>query len=206
MTEKPRGSAPARRPGGRSARVREAVLTAALDELSSVGYTALSVAGVAERAGVNKTSLYRRWGDKESLLSDALAAVVVDPVEPRDTGSLEGDLRSYARGIVARLTAGRMGTAIAALLTPEALALPAVANARDAIFATRRPLSAEIIRRAVARGDVPEDTDADLTIDHLVAPIYFRLLLSGDPVDEACADTAARAAASAARAGAFAPQ
>lgn len=184
--------------------MRDAVRSAALDELAAVGYAAFSVTAVAARAGVNKTTVYRRWGDREALIADTLGALVVDPVEPDDTGDLDADLRSYARGIVTRLTSP-WGRALAALLTPEALATPGVASAREAIFATRRPRSAEIVRHAVDRGELPAGTEPEVMIDHLVAPIYFRLLLSGEPLDLACADTAARAAAAAGRAGAFAP-
>lgn len=190
------------RPGGRSARVRAAVIDAVFDELIEVGYPAFSVPSVATRAGVNKTSLYRRWGGRDELLADALESVVLAPVIPRDTGSLDGDLRDYARAIATFLP-GREGRAILSLMSPEARSLPAVHSARAAIFRSRRELSRDIIARAIERDEVPADTRADDVIDHLVAPLYFRLLFSADPPTPTLADVSARATAIAAKAGAF---
>src|SRR5579863_7338677 len=83
---------PVRRPGGRSARVRARVLEATLDELVESGYAGMTVQGVAARAGVNKTSLYRRWGSKGGLLADALLSSSSDLTDPADTGNLRQDL------------------------------------------------------------------------------------------------------------------
>src|SRR5580704_17090023 len=84
--------APRRRPGGRSARVRAAVLEATLDELAENGYAAMTMQGVADRAGVNKTSLYRRWAGKAGLLAEALLATSADVTDPPATGEMRRDL------------------------------------------------------------------------------------------------------------------
>ncbi|BDD81338.1 hypothetical protein TPB0596_11010 [Tsukamurella pulmonis] len=193
-----------RRSGGRSARVQAEVFAAVLAELVEVGYAGLTVPGVARRAGVHKTTIYRRWEDRDSLLVAALAAFTAVPVEPQDTGSLERDLRRYAEGVIG-VVAGPSGRVLRALFTSDAGALDGVSAVREQIFASRRPLSAAIIERAVGRGDVPAGTDPYDTIDYLVAPIYFRLLLSGGALDDALAGQAAAATAAAARAGAFRP-
>src|SRR5918992_5228630 len=81
------------RPGGRTARVREAVIAATYDELAERGYAGLTVERVALRSGVHKTTLYRRWGGVDGLLADALAWSSLEPWDVPDTGTLEGDLR-----------------------------------------------------------------------------------------------------------------
>ena len=80
------------RTGGRSARVREAILTAAFGELIDNGYAALSMEAVASRAGVNKTTIYRRWPTLDDLLVDALMEWSHDAFPDHNTGSIETDL------------------------------------------------------------------------------------------------------------------
>ena len=92
---------PRRRPGGRSARVRAAALEATLAELAESGYPELTLARVASRAGVNKTTLYRRWGTREALVLDAMLELAGEGVKIPDTGSLHGDLLAIARGSAA---------------------------------------------------------------------------------------------------------
>src|SRR5688500_3299261 len=91
-----------RRPVGRGPKLRKAVLAATLLELADRGYAALSIEDVARRAGVNKTTVYRRWGDRQSLVVDALTdemAVVTIP----DTGTIEGDLRAWVLSLIRAL-------------------------------------------------------------------------------------------------------
>src|SRR2546421_3031759 len=86
-----------RRPGGRTARVRAAVLAATLDDLVEHGYAQLSLDGVARRAGVHKTTVYRRWGSKEALVLELMRERAAQEVPIPDTGTLRGDLVELAR-------------------------------------------------------------------------------------------------------------
>ena len=94
------------RTGGRSERVREAVLAAALHELTVNGYAALSVEAVASRAGVNKTTIYRRWPTLDDLLVDALMTWSHDAIPGPDTGSIETDLLALGRELADQLDGG----------------------------------------------------------------------------------------------------
>ncbi|MGH2990964.1 MAG: TetR/AcrR family transcriptional regulator [Solirubrobacterales bacterium] len=172
----------ARRPGGRSARVRAAALTAALEELADNGYSALSLERVARRAGVHKTTLYRRWGTREELVLDAMLDRATEGIPVRDTGSLRNDLLELARGSAATVSTPEV----------EALARAVAAGApRDAKLAaaTRRfwtqrlALDGEIVERAIARGEVPAGTRPGPMIEAVLGPLYFRLLVTGEPVD-----------------------
>jgi AcrR family transcriptional regulator len=92
------------RPGGRTARVRAAVLDATVAELVERGYAALSVEGVVARAGVNKTTVYRRWGSKDSLIVDAVETFAVAQADVPDSGDVDEDLQLWARSILRTLT------------------------------------------------------------------------------------------------------
>src|SRR5436309_15957251 len=93
-----------RRPGGRSARIRQAVLDAAFAELGEKGYGGLSIEAVAQRSGVAKTTVYRRWPTRDELVADALDSRS-DRNEPLpDTGPLRGDLKALCEGVRAKIT------------------------------------------------------------------------------------------------------
>jgi AcrR family transcriptional regulator len=190
------------RPGGRTARTRAAVLEATVAELAGHGYEALTVERVAARAGVHKTTLYRRWGGKQGLVAEAVEAFGAAAVVVPDSGSVQEDLRRWARSIVAMLTAHDSGAVVRALFstgeTPELLDL------RRRFYRARAALVVPIVERAVARGELPPGTDAEEVIKQVGAPLYYRFLVIAEPLTPAAADLAADAAVAAARAGVFA--
>ncbi|MFJ8857144.1 TetR/AcrR family transcriptional regulator [Streptomyces sp. NPDC102451] len=190
------------RPGGRTARVRESVLRAAGDALVEQGFDRLDLADVARRAEVGKTTVYRRWSTAAGLVADLLTEMAEQSVPRTDTGSLDEDLRSNARLVVRTLTDPRQGplfTAVVAAATCDAR----TAEALHRFYAVRIEEWAGCVDAAVARGELPPRTDAREVIRAVSAPLYYRLLASGDPLDEAVADRAAEAAAVAARAGVY---
>ncbi|MEU9830951.1 TetR/AcrR family transcriptional regulator [Streptosporangium sp. NPDC048047] len=188
------------RPGGRSARVREAVRQATLAELGEKGFDGLTVEGVAARAGVHKTTVYRRWGGVERLAADALDIAGGEPWPVPDTGSIQGDLRALNRLVAAGFADPELGPVSTAFIA-AAMRNTATARALHAFFAGRHEQSAVLVTRAVERGELPAGTDPAEVVRIAVAPLYYRLFVSGEPVDEAIADRAADAALAAARAG-----
>ncbi|MFB6891585.1 TetR/AcrR family transcriptional regulator [Kitasatospora sp. NPDC056327] len=169
-----------RRPGGRAARVREAVLTAALDLLAEEGLARLTVARVAARAGVNETTVYRRWGSREKLVLDAMLAGSDEGIPVPDTGAVRTDLADFARSL-ARYLATPTGRAVAraAALGSED---PGLADAWQAFWHSRLDQAGTIVTRAVERGELPPDTDAALALELLCAPLQTRALLGHRPV------------------------
>lgn len=185
---------PQRRTGGRSARVRDAVLGAAFDELRAVGFESLSIDDVARRAGVHKTTVYRRWPTKADLVADAASAHADDHVPVPDTGDLVADLQLLARAVAANLEATSATTralVAASLTTAEGSA------GMHEFWTNRLAASTAIIERAAERGEVPHDTDAVLAIEMLVGPLWLRFLLSGEPIGSDVADQLASRVASA---------
>ncbi|MFD8527727.1 TetR/AcrR family transcriptional regulator [Streptosporangium canum] len=192
------------RPGGRTARVREAVREATLAELADKGYEGLTVEGVALRSGVHKTTVYRRWGSVEGLAADALDLAGGEPWPIPDTGTIEEDLRELARLVLTGFADPEAGPVSTAFISASGRN-PVVARALHAFFAARHEQSAVLVTRAVERGELPEGTDAADVVRTAVAPLYYRLFVSGEPVDTAVADRAAASALAAARAGVFRP-
>ncbi|MEV8532380.1 TetR/AcrR family transcriptional regulator [Streptomyces sp. NPDC051211] len=190
------------RPGGRTARVRAAVLQAAGDMLAEAGFDRLDLAEVARRADVGKTTVYRRWGTPAGLVADLLADMAEQSLPRTETGSLDADLRANAdlvRGTLADPRQGPLFKAVIAAATTDA----GTAEALHRFYEVRVAEWAPCVRQAVARGELPDDTDADEVIRAVSAPLYYRLLTTGAALDEEAAQRAARAAAAAARAGAF---
>ncbi len=190
------------RPPGRGPKVRTAVLAAALGELTENGYAALTVDNVARRSGVHKTTIYRRWRNRESLVADAVIDLAAAKVPFPDTHDIDADLRELARSFVKFLNSP-IGKAVAAATLSDASRIPEIAEAKHRFFEDRFRRAEPIVSGAVARGDLPAGTDHTELVRALVAPIYLRLLVTVEPIDQATADRAAKAALAAARAGAF---
>ncbi|MFT2015402.1 TetR/AcrR family transcriptional regulator [Streptomyces sp. 796.1] len=191
------------RPGGRTARTRAAVLAATFDELGEAGYGGLTMEKIAQRAGVHLATLYRRWGTVERVICE----LMVDQsgkIPLPDTGSLRGDLRALSLGIGSFYSAPRNRSVMEAVIA-AAVRHPYAAEMLRDFFQDRRGQAAELVVRAVERGEVPADTDADEVIAALGAPFYYRLLVSRGQIDEHLAETTATATYVAARAGAFTP-
>lgn len=191
------------RPGGRSARVRAAVLTAARGLLAD-GYAELTVERIAKAAGVNKTSVYRRWTDLEGVLGDLLSEYASEVVPIPDTGDLGTDLEELAL-LVRRGMTGEPGELITALAT-SAPRNPRAAQVVRGFLAERFRLAEAVVDHAIARGDLPQGTDARAAIEVLGAPLFLRLLVVDEPLDEEFVRRTAAATTAALRAGVFAPR
>jgi AcrR family transcriptional regulator len=164
---------------GRSARVVEAVLEATAEELGKVGFLALRIEDVAERSGVNKTTIYRRWPTKEELVASMLEGAALTHEVP-DTGSLRGDLSALLGSIAERAQTPR-GRGVMRLIQTErgrAEFAPILRRSRTEHLKARRA----IFERAIARGEIPAGSDASVLVELAVAPLIARLL-SESPVD-----------------------
>lgn len=179
----PTAQPPQRRTGGRSARVREAVLGAALEQLLAHGYDGLRIPEVARAAGVAETTVYRRWATKADLAADALGELATTENPVPDTGTLAGDLDALLTQILDLLRRPEVARIVrtAAAIGREG----DDAEARTDYWRTRFAGASVIVERAVARGELAADTDPEALVELLVAPAYLRLLLTGRPLDDA---------------------
>jgi AcrR family transcriptional regulator len=182
--EEPSGAAedPCRRQRG--APRASAIRRAALELLVEVGYDRMSMDAVAARAHASKATIYRRWPGKRELVLDAVRARAPDQTVLPDTGSLRGDiiatLRAMADGLAAEDVALMAGVLRAMRSTPE------LADCmRTHVVEAKRHIGRTLVERAVARGELSPSAHPDLL--HEVAPalLFFRLLVTGLPVDDA---------------------
>ncbi|CUM40839.1 TetR/AcrR family transcriptional regulator [Streptomyces gardneri] len=180
--------------------VTEAIRDAVFEELAAVGFARMSIEGIARRAGVGKTAVYRRWKSKLSLVLDLVGAFAAQGVPVPATGSLDGDVRSLLEMASYALRHPIASQVIPDLLV-EAARQPEIADAiRAALLDGQQGVMARIVREAVARGELPEDTDPAEALDLVVGPLYWRLVVVRTPLPEGYVDRLARAAVAALRA------
>ncbi|MGW4714004.1 TetR-like C-terminal domain-containing protein [Nocardia sp. NPDC004260] len=161
----------------RGARLRAAVLDATLSRIESAGIGAVRVADIAADAGVHETSIYRRWKTLPRLLLDALLSRVAQEIPLPDTGSLRDDLERFMTDLVrfAGTPSGRalIRSAVLAESDPEAEAI------RREFWARRLSASEQIVRRAIARGEVAATVDPRLTISTLGGLVHLHVTQFG---------------------------
>jgi len=169
-----RRSGPARS-APRGAPVVRAVIRATFEELAEVGYAALSIDDVARRAGVNKTTVYRRWPTKEDLVTTALLALPDEYFIMPSTGTIRGDLTEIA-GRMARIFQAVEGRAMMRILFFEGR-LTQLARV-EAHFEARREATGmpAILNRAIARGELPLGFDQKMLSDVLLGTIVYKAL------------------------------
>lgn len=151
------------------------------------GVETLRVDDVAERAGVGKAAIYRRYRSRDELLTAAIATLVGEITIP-NTGSTKDDLLALMRDAVqvyGRAPAARAMPALIAAMNRD----PALARAtREGFLASRRGALQKVLERGVDRGDLRADLDVELALDVLGGPLFYRLLVTGGPIDSQLAD------------------
>ncbi len=169
------------RTGGRSERVVRDVIRATVAELGKVGYGALRVEDVAERAGVNKTTVYRRWPTKAELVTAAIGAVAGLSEPLPDTGTLRGDLVELVRRALefVRTPEGRALTRLVVLEGGD----PEVDRLARWLRDESRARRARLVHRGRERGELPAGVDTHLILDAIFAPLMTRELKYGELVD-----------------------
>ncbi|MFC9931625.1 TetR/AcrR family transcriptional regulator [Streptomyces sp. NPDC127190] len=179
-TPRPRRRAPA---GAAVLRedVTEAIRGAVFEELAAVGYARMSIEGIARRAGVGKTAVYRRWRSKLHLVLDVVSAMAVLGLPVPDTGSLEADLRLLYE-VTSRALRHPVASQIIPDLQAEAARNPDIAEAfQRALRDGQEGVASKIVAAAQARGELRADLDADLTLDLISGPLYWRAVVIRSP-------------------------
>jgi AcrR family transcriptional regulator len=144
-----------------------------------VGYDSLTIEGVAARAGVTKTTVYRRWSTKVQLVAEALSLRAHRRVLSSDTGSLRDDLLAHMKAVSHNLAAP-IGQAILSLVAGSRHN-PELAEAlRQGYVALRRAEMAELVARAEARGELRPGLDHQLVVDLIISPVWYRALVWGE--------------------------
>ncbi|MGI5492939.1 TetR/AcrR family transcriptional regulator [Microtetraspora malaysiensis] len=178
----------------RDTQVDERVLRIAAALIFERGYAGLSIDEVAEQAGVAKTTLYRRWPTKDHLAVAVVARLQADD-EITDTGDIRVDLVNYMEKIAAGLnrmrtagghegpSAGAVGELVAAAARHED-----IGQLTREQYAKRNTIALALIERARVRGELRADLDAEALFDQLAGALYYRVMITGAPVDRAYAE------------------
>jgi AcrR family transcriptional regulator len=179
----PRSTQPAS--PSRRARSERAILGATRALLAEVGVRGLTIESVAARSGVAKTTIYRRWRDKDEL---ALAAIWNDLVSgmeaPRDVGNTRAELASFVDPVVTTLREPLINTVMRGLTSEIAGDAELSRTYREQIIEPRIAQLTALVARGVERGDLRPDTDVRLAHEMLIGPVMYRLLYSGQPLDD----------------------
>jgi AcrR family transcriptional regulator len=170
-------------PPSRSERTEAAILAATRELLAKGGVRELTVEGVALRSGVAKTTIYRRWRSKDELA----LAVLIDMVQTVVAGPSPADIRSeliaLVQGAVRVLGKTLMGPVMQGLV-PELATDSKLARAfRERVVALRLREVERLLRRGIERGELRADIDIGVTHELLFGAVYYRLFLSGEPLD-----------------------
>ncbi|MFE9778306.1 TetR/AcrR family transcriptional regulator [Streptomyces sp. NPDC005775] len=180
---------PSRTGRPRSVAADEAILEATRASLVDLGWSKLTMGDVATRAGVAKTTLYRRWAGKNELVVDAVA-VLFDELELPDLGSLAADVQAMVLQFAALLERPETQTALMAVVAESTRDEALRTRIRDSIVNRQKRLVLQGRQRAQERGELPVEADeataaltADLVFDVIAGAVVHRALVSAEPVD-----------------------
>ncbi len=179
----PEPPAERRRGRPRDAAADAVILDAAVGVLAERGTTGFTVDAVAARAGCGKATIYRRWPTRASLLLDTAQQMGLDPT-PFDTGSLRSDLVELLTELARKMRETEAGRILPSVVA-EARVRPEMRELLTAWIHDRRRRPHEIVGRAIDRGELPRDTDAELLLDLLGGSVIYRELIAGQRTERA---------------------
>jgi len=171
----------------RDARTDRAILAASLELIAEVGIHDFRMDDVAERARVGKSAIYRRYRSKDELVGATVAALVSE-IDVADTGDTREDIVALMNGAVDVYTdpirAAVMPSLVGAMQRRPELAR----TIREGFLTGRRDALREVLTRGIARGDLAADLDMELALDVLGGPLFYRLLITGGPINRELAE------------------
>jgi AcrR family transcriptional regulator len=168
-------------------RADRAIIAATLELMAEAGVRDLRVDDVADRAGVGKATIYRRYRSKNALISAGVATLVEEIAIP-DTGSTRGDLLALMEQAV-ELYTGSLAPRLMASLLDEVRRNPELGRiVREQFLSGRRDALSSVLERGVRRGDLTRGLDVELALDVLGGPIFYRLLVTGGAIDQRLAE------------------
>lgn len=171
----------------RSEEIQQRILQATYELLNEVGFMALTIEGVAARAEVGKPTIYRRWSTKAKLVMDAFLSVVAPEISFPDTGSVKEDFRIQIQKIVKVMNSPR-GEVLATVIGSGQMDAELMTAFRENWLLPRRNDAKRVFKRGMERGELRSDVNAEVAIDALYSPLFYRLLLKHAPLTEAFAD------------------
>lgn len=173
----PRGGRP------RSSQAHQEILDATRELLAEGGVRELTIEGVAARAGVAKTTIYRRWRSKHDLALAVLIDMVDQMATVPDLGDTRTELVAFVEGAIEVFGSTLMGRVMQGIVSDLAADPELGGPFRSRAVALRQAEGRRIVERGIARGDLRPDTEPELFHELLFGPVYYRLFVSGRPLD-----------------------
>lgn len=172
-----------RRGRSRSPESQKKILAATAELLSEGGFQAVTMEAVAARAGVAKTTLYRWWPNRAALALDCVSARMTPIAPAPSAGSYRKRFQRQLKATI-RLLNGRQGQSILALIGAKQTD-PALGHAySEQIARPRRARTRKMAQQAIQAGELAPGTDPDLFLDAIYGPLYYRKVVSGEPVTD----------------------
>ncbi|WP_052088185.1 TetR/AcrR family transcriptional regulator [Paenibacillus wynnii] len=174
----------AKRGRPRNIETQNSILSSSYDLLLEKGFGAITVEKIAERAGVSKATIYKWWPNKSAVVMDGFLSAASARLPVPDTGSVFNDVLIHATNLVRFLTS-REGKIITELIGEGQFDLGLAEAYRTRYFNPRRLEARDLLEQGAQRGELRENLDIELSIDLIYGPIFYRLLLTGEKLDDA---------------------
>lgn len=177
------------RPGRpRSAQAHQAILQAARDLLTDDGIPGLSIDAIASRAGVSKNTIYRRWPNKAAIVMDAFTDATQPALEPPHEGTADQRLRGQVHRVARLMNEPEARRPFVALVAASQHDHELAQALRERFIDTRRTTALRLVRDYQQASPDANHADPDTLIDLIYGALYYRLLISGDSLDESAVD------------------
>lgn len=167
----------------RNIETEKAILAASYDLLLENGFGTVTVEKIAERAKVSKATIYKWWPNKAAVVMDGFLSAAMSRLPVPDTGSVLDDIVIQVSNLAKFLTS-REGKVINELIAEGQFDKKLAEEYRLRYFNPRRLDSRRILERGVERGELKKDLDIELSIDLIYGPLFYRLLVTGENLDE----------------------
>ncbi|MDA1876800.1 TetR/AcrR family transcriptional regulator [Bacillus cereus group sp. BY112LC] len=167
----------------RNIETQKAILSASYELLLESGFKAVTVDKIADRAKVSKATIYKWWPNKAAVVMDGFLSVAAARLPVPDTGSALTDILTHATSL-ANFLISREGTIITELVGEGQFDSKLAEEYRARYFQPRRLQAKQLLEKGIKRGELKENLDVDLSIDLIYGPIFYRLLVTGEKLDD----------------------
>lgn len=167
----------------RSIKTKESILSASYELLLENGFENMTIEKIAERAGVGKASIYKWWPNKAAVIMDGFFAAASDRLPLPDSGSALDDVYAHASGLC-RFMSSIEGKMIMEIIGQGQMDAGLAEAYRTRYIMPRRLEAIQLLERGMQRGELRGSLDKELSVDLLYGPIFYRLLVTGEPIDD----------------------